>query len=100
MVADRRHAKHVSTLSFSMKTSEKHCDHVDRRSVLRGLGVTAGALSLSSCGLHPSDGFSSGPPPGDSVPLAVDAHCHVFNGRDLPIYGFLDKTAIQNPVLQ
>lgn len=83
-----------------MKTSEKHCDHVDRRSVLRGLGVTAGALSLSGCGLHPSDGISSGPPPGGSVPLAVDAHCHVFNGRDLPIYGYLDKVAIQNPVLQ
>ena len=30
----------------------------------------------------------------------MDAHCHVFNGRDLPVYGFLDHTAIQNPFLQ
>ena len=83
-----------------MKTSGKDWTHIDRRSVLWGLGNTVAALSLSGCSLHPSGSISSGTPPGGSVPLAVDAHCHVFNGRDLPVYGFLDHTAIQNPFLQ
>src|SRR6516162_822659 len=87
-------------IEFSMKTSEKDWTHIDRRSVLRGFGNAATALSLSGCGLYPPDCICSDPLPGGAVPLAVDAHCHVFNGSDLPVYGFLDRIAIQNPFLQ
>src|SRR5215472_19282947 len=50
-------------IEFSMKTSEKDWNHVDRRSVLWGLGNTVAALSLSGCSLHPSGSISSGIPP-------------------------------------
>jgi hypothetical protein len=72
---------------------------LDRRRVLRGMGGLAAAFTLDACGVPSSPGAPA-PPAGGSVALAIDAHCHIFNGRDLPVYGFLLDIAIQNPLLR
>jgi hypothetical protein len=66
--------------------------------MLCGIGATASTWLISACCRtvppdHPS-------PSNGSVRAAIDAHCHIFNGADLPIYGFLDHIALQNEFLR
>jgi predicted TIM-barrel fold metal-dependent hydrolase len=54
--------------------------------------VGAAALSItSSLGSHPA---LSAP----TLPIRVDAHCHLFNGRDLPMFGLLFSAILEENV--
>jgi hypothetical protein len=64
---------------------------IDRRRFMYGIG----ALSISSafyCDSPTSIAATADLGPGG---LLVDAHCHPFNGRDLPIFGVLQKIIIE-----
>ncbi len=65
-----------------------------RRALLRALGVAAVAASLGGCASDDdvTNGAPDPPvPPGDrDAPwVPIDVHCHVFNGADVPVRGFL-----------
>jgi hypothetical protein len=73
-----------------------------RRKLMRGAVVAGSAPTLAGCdwikkvlgiGPTPSLGSSVGPP-------GVDAHCHIFNIRDMPAYAFVVDVVVENPVLK
>jgi predicted TIM-barrel fold metal-dependent hydrolase len=64
---------------------------LDRRSFCRSFGALSGAAALHTLGMPTA---VAAPAP----PLRIDAHCHLFNGRDLPIYGLLESVIIQQNV--
>jgi hypothetical protein len=75
---------------------------VDRRLFARGIST----LSIWA-GLRSYMGFSAiaAPEVAGAGRLLVDPHCHAFNGRDVPIFGFLQKVIIEqelanDPLLQ
>jgi predicted TIM-barrel fold metal-dependent hydrolase len=62
---------------------------VDRRHFVRGLSaLSAWIVSHSSATRFALAAAPSGA-------LVIDAHCHPFNGADVPIYGFLQKVVIE-----
>lgn len=78
-------------------------DFTQRRRVLRGLGLLS-AAGLAACatspiggsGVCPADDLAPGSLRGPEIdpnarryPIAIDAHCHIFNARDIPGEGFL-----------
>ncbi len=63
---------------------------VSRRNLLVGLGGSALASGLSGCG-RIKDFFQP-----KVSRTAIDIHNHFFNGRDVPIVGFLQQTTIRD----
>jgi predicted TIM-barrel fold metal-dependent hydrolase len=62
----------------------------DRRNFLRLTLLTAAQTSLTGCAQSP-------PPPGPaSTGAGIDAHCHIFNARDLPIPGFVVHVVLES----
>ena len=62
---------------------------ISRRRLLSG-GTSCAFLPLAACG--ELEAIFSPSPQG-----AVDIHCHIFNGRDLPVTGFLRQVVIREP---
>jgi predicted TIM-barrel fold metal-dependent hydrolase len=60
----------------------------DRRAFLNILGGFSASAVLTSYGI-PVAGRPSG------LALEIDAHCHAFNGRDMPVYGFLRSVVLE-----
>src|SRR5262249_43642970 len=63
---------------------------IGRRSFVRGFS----ALSISAA-LRSYVGLSAAAPTPSGGGLVIDAHCHPFNGADVPIFGFLQKVVIE-----
>jgi predicted TIM-barrel fold metal-dependent hydrolase len=71
-----------------------------RRKLMRGAIVAGSAPTLAGCdwikkvlGIGPALSPGVGPP-------GVDAHCHIFNIRDMPAYAFVIDVVVENPVLK
>lgn len=62
---------------------------LSRRETLRLGGGALAASALPGCG-NPRPDYAKGPQSG----TLIDAHCHLFNGRDLPITTFLTRLAL------
>jgi hypothetical protein len=61
---------------------------LSRRKVLKAFGAGAGGVGISGCRwLLPSRPTDLSPS-NDHMSPAIDAHCHVFNGRDVPVFEF------------
>jgi predicted TIM-barrel fold metal-dependent hydrolase len=71
-----------------------------RRKLMRGAVVAGSAPTLAGCDwIKKVLGF--GPTPLAGVgPPGIDAHCHVFNIRDMPAYAFVVDVVVENPVLK
>lgn len=61
-----------------------------RRAFLTSVPLAASSALLSGCAQWSF--FQS-----DLTPGAIDIHAHVFNGRDIPVLGFLTTTYIRDP---
>ena len=63
---------------------------MDRRQFLYG-GASFGVAQVTTiCGVAQGAGSQS------QLPNLIDAHCHVFNARDLPMIGFIEKAVLPN----
>ena len=72
-----------------MNTNEQS---VSRRKLLQLAGIGASLTTMPGCWW--TKGLSCKlPPPLDSAPLLIDAHCHIFNGTDIQAKEFLSRVA-------
>jgi predicted TIM-barrel fold metal-dependent hydrolase len=56
--------------------------------------LLTGTAAWSLGGLRPI-GLLAAPIP---APLRIDVHCHLYNGRDLPIYGLLESVIVEQNI--
>src|SRR5215475_476269 len=59
-----------------------------REFIAGGLAITGGAMAGTRVAV------AQAPPAGAPIKRLIDAHCHLFNARDLPIEGFTEKVLI------
>ncbi|MDZ5636293.1 amidohydrolase family protein [Janthinobacterium sp. GMG1] len=74
-------------------------ENFSRRRALRGIGALAVGTSvgLSGCCLfkpRPLDCVNSPDINLPTGPLTIDAHCHIFNGTDIPVMDFVGKVMV------
>ena len=72
-----------------------------RRKLMRGAVVAGSAPTLAGCDwIKKVLGLGPTPSPPLVGPPGVDAHCHIFNIRDMPAYAFVVDVVVENPVLK
>jgi amidohydrolase family protein len=60
---------------------------VTRRRVIQGIAGAAGFAAVGGWGCV----TARRTPPTDQKPLVVDVHCHLFNAKDVPVAGFMNR---------
>lgn len=71
-----------------------------RRKVLQAAAALAASSSLGGCQLFvrkPAPVCPDAPEVSRPGPLTIDAHCHVFNGSDLQVNGFVSRILGRQP---
>ena len=74
---------------------------LSRRTLLSNTAIVAAATSLSGCCNHHTTSILKPvglPPVGKTDQgLLIDAHCHIFNGSDLPVKEFIARVVLAEP---
>jgi predicted TIM-barrel fold metal-dependent hydrolase len=61
-----------------------------RRSVVQCLGLVAAAATFPAAFSRAADNALQ------PFSLEIDAHCHIFNGVDIPVFGFFEKVILED----
>src|SRR5262249_51352731 len=82
-------SKQLRKREIEVKKRPLALSHVSRRTFVQCLGLAAAATfpgpfsRAADSALRPFD-------------LEIDAHCHIFNGVDIPVFGFFEKVILES----